>query len=65
MARTYKQILKQIEEAKKYEADKDISLFELEEIKAQSGRCSFSMILTAYNLGFLRCEESKAKRKPR
>lgn len=61
MVRTYKQTMKQIEAAKNFEPCSEMSLLEAKEIRDRFSGCWFTMIATAYNLGFLRGGAAHAK----
>lgn len=67
MARTHKQMIKQIEMAKTYAIPNGnyLNIFDYETMRDQFPNSIFGLVLTAYNLGYLRGEAAQAKRKPR
>lgn len=61
---TNAQSIKQLEKAKNLNPGTSITLFEIGQLREQTRVSWFDTILTAYNLGYLRGEAARTKRKP-
>ena len=61
---TNAQSIKQLEKANNLNPGTSITLFEIGQLREQTRVSWFDTILTAYNLGYLRGEAARTKRKP-